>query len=136
MVPANPPIEQIAADLRRMLRTNDRVVGTRHIATTSRRVRALEAAISTSALQAAWALEVTHPTTAPYSGLETYQPRRLLQALTAEGLALPADLGLPDSASSLRRSRPAAGRRCPVRLPLVVDGSGKAPGGIVPVLAG
>lgn len=99
MVPAHPPIEQIAADLRRMLRTHDRVVRTRHLATAGRRVQALEAAISTSALQAARALEVAHPTPGPYSGLETYQLRRLLQALAAEGLALPVDVGLirPDS---------------------------------------
>jgi hypothetical protein len=95
----NQPIEQIAADLRRMLRTHDGVVRTRHIATTDRRVRALEAAISTSAVQAARALEVSHPQPAPYGGLETSQLRQLLQALRAEGLVLAADVGLtqPDS---------------------------------------
>jgi hypothetical protein len=99
MRPANPPIEQIAADLRRMLWTHDRALRTRPIATTEKRVRALEAAISASAVQAARALEVSHPKPAPYSGLETSQLRRLLQALRAEGLALPADVGLtrPDS---------------------------------------
>ena len=61
MRPANPPIEQIAADLRRMLRTHDGVVRMSDIATTARRVRALEAAISTAALQAARALEIPHP---------------------------------------------------------------------------
>jgi hypothetical protein len=99
MRPVNPPIEQIAADLRRMLRAHDGIVRTRHIATTDRRVRALEAAISTSAVQAALALEVSHPSPVPYSGLETSQLRRLLQALRAEGLVLPADAGLtqPDT---------------------------------------
>jgi hypothetical protein len=99
MRPVNPPIEQIAADLRRMLRAHDGIVRTRHIATTDRRVRALEAAISTSAVQAARALEVSHPSPVPYSGLETSQLRRLLQALRAEGLVLPADVGLtqPDT---------------------------------------
>jgi hypothetical protein len=61
MRPTNPPIEEIAADLRRMLRTHDGVVRTRHIATTDRRVPALDAAIRTSAVQAARALEVSHP---------------------------------------------------------------------------
>ena len=99
MQPANPPIEVIAADLRRMLRAHDGIVRTSHIATTDRRVRALEAAISTSAVQAAQALEVSHPRSVPYNGLETSQLRRLLQALRAEGLVLPADVGLtqPDS---------------------------------------
>ena len=99
MRPVNPPIEQIAADLRRMLRAHDGSVRTRHIATTDRRVRALEAAISTSAVQAAQALEVSHPRSVPYNGLETSQLRRLLQALRAESLVLPADVGLtqPDS---------------------------------------
>jgi hypothetical protein len=99
MRPTNPPIEQIAADLRRMLRTHDGIVRTRHIATTDRRVRALEAAISTSAVQAARALEVSHPKPAPYGAMETSQLRPLLQALRAEGLVLPADVGLtqPDS---------------------------------------
>ena len=63
MRPANPPIERIAADLRRMLRTHDGVVRTSDIATTARRVRPLEAAISTAALEAARALEVPHPKT-------------------------------------------------------------------------
>jgi hypothetical protein len=99
MRPVNPPIEQVAADLRRMLRTHDGIVRTRNIATTDRRVRALEAAISTSAVQAARALEVSHPSPVPYSGLETSQLRRLLRALRAEGLVLPADVGLtqPDT---------------------------------------
>jgi hypothetical protein len=99
MQPTSAPIEQIAADLRRMLWTHDRVVRTRDISTIGRRARALEAAISTSALQAARALEVSHPKPVPYTGLETWQLRRLLQALRAEGLALPADVGLiqPDS---------------------------------------
>jgi hypothetical protein len=91
----NPPIEQIAADLRRMLRTHDGIVRTRHIAATGRRVRALDAAISTSAVQAARAREVvSHPKPAPYGALETSQLRTPLQALRAEGLVLPADVRL------------------------------------------
>jgi hypothetical protein len=94
MRPTNPPIEQIAADLRRMLRTHDGIIRTRHIAATGRRLRALEAAISTSAVQAARALEVSHPKPAPYGPLEISQLRPLLQALRAGGLVLPADVGL------------------------------------------
>jgi hypothetical protein len=85
MRPVNPPIEQIAADLRRMLRAHDGSVRTRHIATTDRRVRALEAAISTSAVQAAQALEVSHPRSVPYNGLETSQLRRLLRRRRWDG---------------------------------------------------
>ena len=94
MRPAGPPIEEIAADLRRMLREHDRAVRSGRVATTARRVRALEASISTAALQAARALQLAHPKPAPYQGLETWQLRGLLRALRAEGLVLPADVGL------------------------------------------
>jgi hypothetical protein len=77
-----------------MLRRHDSVTRSNHVAALSRRVRALEVAISTSALQAAAALRVPHPEPPADGGLTTYELRQLLQALRAEGLVLPVDVEL------------------------------------------
>jgi hypothetical protein len=97
--PSNPPIEQIAADLRRMLWQHDTIARSNDIAMPRTRLRALESAISVSALQAARALRVSHPDPPPFGGLETYELRQLLRALRTEGLVLPSQVGLlaPDS---------------------------------------
>jgi hypothetical protein len=90
---SNPPIEQIAADLRRMLWRHDTAARSNDIAMPTRRLRALESAISVSAMQAARALRVSYPDPPPFGGFETYELRQLLRALRTEGLVLPPEVG-------------------------------------------
>jgi hypothetical protein len=97
--PTDPPIEQIAADLRRLLWQHDMLMRSADCATRdgARRLRAAEAAITERATQAARALNVPHRPV--FGRLDTPQLRRLLRTLTAEGLVLPPAVGLlsPDS---------------------------------------
>jgi hypothetical protein len=97
--PTNPPIEEIAADLRRMLWRHDVFARSNDTPSPAGRVRALENHITRRAVEAARALEVTHPDPPPFGGLNTAQLRRLLHDLRAEGLVLPPEVGLmaPDS---------------------------------------
>jgi hypothetical protein len=96
--PPGPPIERIAADLRRLLRQHDAVVGSSDLAMRARRLWALEAAITDCAAQAAAALGVPCPPRPVHGGLDKPQLRRLLAALAAAGLALPTTgLLAPDS---------------------------------------
>jgi hypothetical protein len=99
LLPSYPPIERIAADLRRLLWEHDRFARLDDITTRTLRLSALEAAITYRATQAARALEVPHPDPLALSGLGKPQLRRLLHALAAEGLVLPPAVGLlaPDS---------------------------------------
>ncbi len=92
--PTNPPIEQIAAELRRMLWRHDRYARSNGVAMPASRLRALEVAISKTAMQAARALGVSHPEPPTYGGFDTWQLRRLLRGLAAEGLVLPPEVGL------------------------------------------
>jgi hypothetical protein len=92
--PINRPIEQIAADLRRMLWQHDAFARSTDIPMRARRMCALEAAISRGAAQAARALDVPYPDRPAYAGFNRPQLRRLLRALAAEGLVLPATVGL------------------------------------------
>jgi CRP-like cAMP-binding protein len=95
----NPPIEEIAADLRRMLWRHDVFARSNDSPSPAGRLRALENRITQRAVEAARALEVTHPDPPAYGGFTTTQLRRLLHDLRAEGLVLPAEVGLmtPDS---------------------------------------
>jgi hypothetical protein len=97
--PTNPPIEEIAADLRRMLWRYDLFARSNDVPSPAGRLRALEVRIAKRAVQAARALEVAHPDPPPFGGLDKAQLRRLLHDLTAEGLVLPPEVGLmaPDS---------------------------------------
>jgi hypothetical protein len=97
--PIGPPIEQIAADLRRLLWQHDTFARSHDLPMQARRLWGLEAAISDRATQAARALDVPHPDRPAAVGLGRSQLRRLLQDLAAEGLALPPTAGLlaPDS---------------------------------------
>lgn len=97
--PIGPPIEQLAADLRRLLWEHDRFERSREFPMQARRLWGLEAAITDCATQAARALDVPHPDRPAVVGLGRSQLRQLLQALAAEGLALPPTVGLlaPDS---------------------------------------
>ena len=88
--PSGPPIEQVAAELRRLL-FKHHVVAT--LATTDTRflgqVRAAEVAITERAVQAARALGVAHSEPPIYGAMKTDQLRDLLQALADAGLVLP-----------------------------------------------
>jgi hypothetical protein len=97
--PSYPPIEQIAADLRRLLWQHDMFARSNDIPMRARHLWALEAAITDRATQAARALEVPHPDRPAQAGFNKPQLRRLLRALAAEGLVLPPAVGLlaPDN---------------------------------------
>jgi hypothetical protein len=97
--PAKPPIEEIAADLRRMLWQHDLFARSNDIPKPAGRLRALEVRMTRRAVQAAHALEVAHPDPPPFGGFDTAQLRRVLHDLKAEGLVLPPEVGLmaPDS---------------------------------------
>ena len=84
-----PPIEQIAADLRRLLWQHDLFTRSPDVAMWGRRLRDLEVAITYQATQAASALGVPHPDPPLLQGFDEPQLRWLLRALAAEGLALP-----------------------------------------------
>jgi hypothetical protein len=92
--PTNPPIEEIAADLQRMLWRHDTFARPSAPPIPLGRVRALEIRITRRAVEAARALEVAHPDPPAYGGFDTAQLRRLLHDLTAEGLVLPPEVGL------------------------------------------
>jgi hypothetical protein len=97
--PGTPPIEQIAADLRRLLWQHDTFLRSNDTPTRARRLLGLEAAITDRATQAARALDVPHPDRPAYAGFDKPELRRLLRALAAEGLVLPpaVELLAPDS---------------------------------------
>jgi hypothetical protein len=99
--PVNPPIEQLAADLRRLLWHHHSVKQSTHVAKRAWHLRALEGAITDCATQAARALEVPYPDPPTRGGLDKAQLRRLLRALAAAGLVLPPAVGLLASDSGL-----------------------------------
>ena len=89
-LPCGPPIEQIAAHLRRLLWEHDAITRSSGITAKARRLWAVEAAISDHATQAARALGVPHPVRLAHGALGRPQLRRLLHVLAAEGLVVPA----------------------------------------------
>ena len=93
--PDGPPIEKLAADLRRLLWQHERVTRSADVAMWSGRLRALEGAISICAMQAARSLDVPYPDP-PAPGGVVHKPhlRRLLRELAAAGLVVPAEVGL------------------------------------------
>jgi hypothetical protein len=93
--PDGPPIERLAADLRRLLWQHERVTRSADAAMWSGRLRALEGAISICAMQAARSLDVPYPGP-PIPGGVVHKPqlRRLLRALAAAGLVVPLEVGL------------------------------------------
>lgn len=92
--PAGPPIELIAADLRRLVREHDVVRRSTAVAMRAHHLWALEAAISDCARQAARALGLPEPAHQTRGTLPTAELRRLLQALADAGLVLPSGVGL------------------------------------------
>ncbi len=91
--PAGLPIEQLAADLRRLLRLHGRLMASAHLAMRAHRLWAVEAAIEVRAIEAARALGVPHPEPARPGSLTLGELHDLLMALAAAGLALPARVG-------------------------------------------
>jgi hypothetical protein len=88
--PDGPPIEKLAADLRRLLWHHDEVITQSNDgAMSTLRLRALQAAITICATQAARALEVPYPDPPTDAGLDAPQLGRLLRALADAGLVLP-----------------------------------------------
>jgi hypothetical protein len=91
--PCGPPIEQLAADLRRLLRLHGEVTESAHLAMCAHRLWAIEAAIGARAVEAARALGVRHREPDLLSTLSRPELVELLTALAAEGLVLPAKVG-------------------------------------------
>jgi hypothetical protein len=95
--PARPPIEQLAADLRRLLQRHEATRQATHLAMRARHLQAIEAAIGDCAIEAAHALGVAGPDRpAPHrrAPLPTPELRQLLRALVDAGLVLVAAPGL------------------------------------------
>jgi hypothetical protein len=92
-VPWGPPIERLAADLRRLLRLHGELAASAHIAHCAHRLWAVEAAISTRAIEAATALGIPHPPPDRASSLTRTEISALLAGLSTAGLVLPARIG-------------------------------------------
>jgi hypothetical protein len=86
--PVRPPIEQLAADLRRLLERHDALKQSTDVAVRGRKLLALEAAITDCAVDAAGALDVPCPPPAGRAALATPALRRLLHALADAGLVI------------------------------------------------
>jgi integrase len=91
--PDGPPIEQLAADLRRLLRLHGELTASAHLAMRAHRLWAIEAAIGVRAVEAARALEVPHREPEPPRTLSRDELPALLYALGDAGLVLPAKVG-------------------------------------------
>lgn len=92
--PAGLPIEQIAADLRRMLWQHDELTRSSTAAAKAKRLWALEAAIADRTTEASRALGLAHPDRPADGRLDQLQLRIVLRALAAAGLVLPTAVGL------------------------------------------
>jgi hypothetical protein len=84
------PIEQLAADLRRLLIQHDELRRSSQPGPRVLRLRALEAAITDLAVEAAQALDIAVTAPPAHTGMRIAELRRLLHDLTGAGLALPA----------------------------------------------
>lgn len=91
--PIGPPIQQLAADLRRLLRLHGQLTASAHLAMRAHRLWAVEAAIAVRAIEAAKALEVPHREPERPGALSRSELSALLHALAAAGLVLPANVG-------------------------------------------
>jgi len=90
----SPPIEQLAADLRRLLWRHEAVRGSTGVAKRVGHLLALEAAIGDCAVEAARALDVPCPDRPARGALPRPELRRLLRALADAGLVLPVTVDL------------------------------------------
>lgn len=91
--PTSPPIEQLAADLRRLLLEHDTMRRSTSVAMRAKHLRALEGAITDCALDAAVALGVPCPDRSGRA-MSTAELRGLLTALAHAGLVLPPAVAL------------------------------------------
>lgn len=91
--PIGLPIEQLAADLRRLLRLHVELMASAHLAMRAHRLWAVEAAIGVRAIEAARALGVPHREPAVPGGLDRTELYLLLRGLAEAGLVLPAKVG-------------------------------------------
>ena len=87
--PPGPPLERIAADLRRLLAEHAAVRSSPAVAVRAGHLAALEGAITDCALDAARALELPAPARPGREPLPRAQLRRLLEDLAAQGMVLP-----------------------------------------------
>ena len=91
--PIGPPIQQLAADLHRLLRLHSELTVSAHLAMRAHRLWAVEAAISVRAREAARALGVPHREPEPPNTLNRTELSELLHALSAAGMVLPEKVG-------------------------------------------
>jgi hypothetical protein len=91
--PDGLPIEQLAADLRRLLRLHDELTVSAHLAMRAHRLWAVEEAIGVRAVEAARALDVPHREPSAPGALSRTELCRLLRALAGAGLVLPTTVG-------------------------------------------
>jgi hypothetical protein len=91
---SGPPIETLAADLHRLLHMYDALKRSPMQAVRAQRLRAVEAAISDCATEAARALGVPVPDRPAHAGLAPAELSRLLRALADTGLVLPSTVDL------------------------------------------
>jgi hypothetical protein len=89
-----PPIEQLAADLRRLLLAHETMRCSVDVAMRARHLHALEAAISDCAVDAARALGLPSPERPVRGPLAPSELRRLLHSLANAGLVLPPAVAL------------------------------------------
>jgi hypothetical protein len=87
--PDHPPIEQLAADLRRLLWRHDRLKRSSDVAMRVGHMHAVEAAVADCAFDAARALGIACPPRAAHTNVPTAELRRILRALAEAGLVLP-----------------------------------------------
>ena len=90
---AGLPIQQLAADLRRLLRLHDELTASAHLAMRAHRLWAVEAAIGVRAIEAARALDVPHREPETPGALSRAELHDLLRCLAGSGLVLPATIG-------------------------------------------
>ena len=88
-LPAGPPLEQVAADLRRLLDEHRTVARTPQLPARGRRFAALEAALTDRAVDAARALELAVPDRPARAALPEPALRALLLELARSGVVLP-----------------------------------------------
>lgn len=89
-MPAGPPLERTAADLRRLMAEHEKVRRSPELAVRARHLAALEGAITDCAVDAARALGLPAPERSGREALPRARLRRLLGDLVDAGLVLPA----------------------------------------------
>jgi len=91
--PSRPPIERLAADLRRLVIRYDGVRRSPQLAMRAHHLWALEAAIADCACAAADSLGVAHAPRPAHGRLPPAELHRLLRDLAEAGLVMPATMG-------------------------------------------